>query len=619
MDKDKLGTVEPVEAALMEQPVDEKEQKLVEEVYSRLEVFRQGCSEMHGRYKDARQIILLQDPYQDITTSSTDAITGLEVTDTTSTETTVQLQTLKSTFNNCVADQMDNMPEALLVPETPELQQQAEDATDIVRYILNTNGYEGVHRRRVEDYLGPGTAVTHVAWDAAMDYGKGNIAVIRWPIESFLWDPQAEDIQDSRAVMQVAWRPMSWYSEHYPDKAKYISADDGTHDDIAVPESQEDKVGGDEEKALLIAYWYRRYNAQTKRYSINVAYFAGRALLERHEDVYTHGLYPFVIDAYTPIEGIPVGDGMIQELVPMMRCINRYNRYMDTNARMSSKGRLLIKRGSNIDKKALMDWSSSVIEGDKIDKENLDWLQNQPFNGVIQNQMLQLQMDLKQDSGQNQFTRGETAGGVTAASAISALQEAGGKITRLRTTVLNQGFRKIVEQILWLMSQFYTEERKRLITGRDGRPREVNFGSKYLFGKRDVTEPPPYSVQVQVQRRNPLRIQAQNELFLQAYSMSAQAQQYFPLPALFELLNVDGKEKVMPILQQGDMVMQQMQQLQAQNQQLLAQNEQLKMDIGAMQKLNQQYANAQRQGMYPKPGVSGTPLPTQESMQEAAV
>jgi hypothetical protein len=337
---------------------------------------------------------------------------------------------------------------------------------------------------------------------------------------------------------------------------------------------------------------------------------AGGALLERAEKVYDHGMYPFILDVYTPVDGYPVGDGMIQELVPMMRYINKYARYIDTNLRMSSKARMLIKRDSGIDKTAMADWSKDIIEGDRIDNEAMQWLQHPPFTGMVTNQMIQLQTDLKYDSGQNQFQRGETAGGVTAASAISALQEAGSKITRLRTAILNQGFKKIVEQIMWLMSQFYTEDRVRMIAGVDGKPREVSLSAKYLFG-RDTkgTAPPPYTVQIQIQRRNPLRIQAQNEMFIQAYSMAAQAQQVFPLSVLFELLNVDGKERIMPVLRETEVVTQQMQQMAQQIEQMGAENEQLKQGITNLQGLNQKYAQAMRGGMYAQPQASEQPLP----------
>ena len=212
-----------------------------------------------------------------------------------------------------------------------------------------------------------------------------------------------------------------------------------------------------------------------------------------------------------------------------------------------------------------MDWECDVVEGDRIDPSALQWMQTQPFGGMATQQMMQLQADIKQDSGQNQFSRGETVGGVTAASAISALQEAGGKITRLRTNVFNQGFKEIATQTMWLISQFYDARRVLFITGR-----MVDANPERLFGKAlpGAVPPPPYTVQVQVQRRNPLRQQAQNDLFLQAYQLSAEAGQYFPLSALFEILHVDGKERILPLLKENELLPVQLQQRTEENEDL---------------------------------------------------
>ena len=530
----------------------QNEQRLCEEAYGRLRVWREGCREMHDRAREARSILLLQDPRQDAESRSRRQ-----------NKHTLQLQTLKSTFNNCVADQMDNMPEAVMLPEHKALEGVAEDLTDVVRSIMMQNGYESLHRRRVEDCFTTGTAVTQVAWDADMDGGRGNVAVIRWPIEAFLWDPAAENIQDARALFKVSWHPMSWFEQHYPEKVREMGSDEGEFSGLGMAESQDGMQPADEDRAMLIEYWYRLYDARLRRYTINVAFLAGGVLLEESQNVYRHGLYPFVLDVYTPIEGLPVGDGLIQECAPMMRYINRYASYIDMNLRMASKGRLLVDRSAGLDRDALLDWETDVIEGDLIDASALQLLETKTFTGMAAQQLLQLQTDIKQDSGQNQFTRGETAGGVTAASAISALQEAGGKITRLRTSVFNQGFKAIVEQVMWLISQFYDRRRVMFITGR-----EVAADPERLFGfPHDglTLPPPPYTVQVQVQRRNPLRQQAQNELFLEAYAMSTKAGQYFPLSVLFELLHVDGKERVLPVLRQMETVPVQMAEMEAQN------------------------------------------------------
>jgi len=531
-----------------------EETRLRDEAYARLRIWRDGCREIHERAKEARSILLLQDPRQDAETASRRKD-----------KRTLQLHTLKSTFNSCVADQMDNMPEALMLPERRELENVSEDLTDVVRFVLAQNGYESLHRRRVEDCFCTGTSVMQVAWDADLDNGRGNVALIRWPIEAFLWDPAAEDLQDGRAVFKVSWHPLSWFAQHYPEKAPFIGSDEAEYSDLGMAEAQHGNRQADEARAMLVEYWYRLYDAKLRRYTVNVAYLAGGELLSHAADVYAHGMYPFVLDVYTPIEGLPVGDGMIQELAPMMRYVNRYASYIDMNLRMASKGRLLVDRNAGLDKEALLDWESDVVEGDRIDAGALQWMQTQPFSGLALQQLMQMQSDIKQDSGQNQFSRGETVGGVTAASAISALQEAGGKITRLRTHVFNQGFRQIVWQMMWLISQFYGSRRMLFITGR-----EVDASPERLFGMpiSGTVPPPPYSVQVQVQRRNPLRQQAQNDLFLQAYRLSAEAGQYFPLSALFEILHVDGKERILPLLKESELLPVQLEEHAAENEDL---------------------------------------------------
>ena len=597
------GAQKPLGGMVGPQPLTPDERLLTAEAYKFLKIFRDGCREYHDKIRDNREIVRMKDPYQDTGKKQEGEPKML------------QLQTLKSTFNNCVADQLDNMPEAALLPERPGLEEVAEDMSDVVRFVFNQNGYEELHRRRVEDYF-IGTALTQIVWDADMDGGKGNVAIDRWPIESFLWDPQEPDIQNARALIKVTWHPLSWFAAHYPERARYIGSEENEHDNVGLNEELV-RLSGDEDRAMLMEYWYRRYDAKKRRYTINVAFFAGGALLENQTDVYRHGMYPFVMEPFNYIEGQPVGDGLIDQLAPMMRYVNRYAHYMDENARMSAKNRLLVRKNAQLDMQALADFDHNIIEGQNLDDESVRWFQSKPLNGMITQQMLQFQTDIKQDSGQSQWTRGETAGGVTAASAISALQEDGGKITREHTLMLNQGFKKIVEQVLWLVCQFYTNRQEQMITGKDGKAREVMMNASHLRGddappeemppeellmqidqmlpgdgsipglgsmirdramkkakkrRKNNLAPPPYTVQVQVSRRNPLRVQAQNELFIQAYTMAAQAGQQFPLKMLFELLVVDGKDRIMPVLEEVDQQTQMLQQLMQENQMLKESN-----------------------------------------------
>lgn len=542
------------EASLTEQPLKEEDRNLVNEVYARFEIFKDACQVFHDEARMVREIIRLRDPLQD----------GKNTT-----EPTLQLHTLKSTYTNCVAAQMSNMPEAKLMPETEDQQEMVEDLQDLVHHVVyEVNDYESVHRGRAEDLYGPGTVITQIVWDPDMSYGKGDVAIIRWPVEAFLWDPQASDIQDARALIKVSWHPLSWYKAHYPEAGQYVCGD--TREDVGLPDIQQQNESGDEDRAMLLEYWYRTYDAKKRRYRINVAYCAGGALLDHQKNVYAHGMYPFVVDVHSTVEGSAAGEGLVSELTPMMRYINRYAKYIDTNLRMSSKGRLLVRKGSGIDPNDVADWSKDIITGDRVTQgEDWNWMQHVPFNGMISHQMLQFQNDMKQDSGMNQFSRGETTGGVVSGKAVMVLQQSGDKITNMRTNTLAYGFKKIVKQILWLMSEFYDNERVTMVTGKDGAPRMVSKTEK-MFGikTKGAVAPPPYTVQVEVVSRDPARIESMNNFFLQMYTMSAQTPNPLPLSSVVTLMNIEGKEKILPVLRQNEMQMQQMQQMQQQMQQM---------------------------------------------------
>lgn len=109
-----------------------------------------------------------------------------------------------------------------------------------------------------------------------------------------------------------------------------------------------------------------------------------------------------------------------------------------------------------------------------------------------------------------------------------------------------------------------------MIMGEDMQFRKLDMSPTRLMGadygknrRKGHLPPPPYVVQVEIQRKNPMRVDAQNNLMIQAYTMAAQAGQNFPLSELFELMQVDGKDRILPKLREMDAQMQMMQQLQA--------------------------------------------------------
>lgn len=566
-----------VELAVEEQRLTEEEEKLRDRAYNLMRVFAAGCSPYHDAAREGRRIARLDDPRQDEPGAK---------------KKTLQLHTLKSTINNCVADIVQAFPHPRFIPERADLQPVAEDLGDLVSWIMQNNRYDKLHRRYAEDFLCTGTFVAQVGWDKDMADGRGDVAVLRWPIEAFLWDPYTDNVQDGRACIKMSWHPLSWYDEHYPEQAKYISGETPDDGNNGLPDSQRLNMGHDEGQAMLMEFWWREYNPKSRRYTVNVAYFANKVLLYKKENVYAHGMYPFVLTPYDLIEGQPVGDGLVAELAPMMRYINRYAAYLDMNARMGSKGRLLTREGSGINPDSLADWSQDIIVGERITPgEDWSWLQSAPISSTVVQQMMRMQNELKMDSGQNQYSRGENTAGLVSGRAIEALQNAGGKVMALRVSDFSNGYQSIIEQVLWLVAEFYDESRHIEITGKNARTVAVNRKRLYGGEQTGALPAPPYSVRIEIEHRNEDRVNAENSLYMQAFSMAAQMQQFFPLSALFEMMHVDGKDRLMPVLRENEKHQQQMQQMSQQLEQQTAQLEALQKDNQSLKGMNMQMSS----------------------------
>ncbi|MFR6425766.1 MAG: hypothetical protein ACLUNO_09575 [Oscillospiraceae bacterium] len=105
-----------------------------------------------------------------------------------------------------------------------------------------------------------------------------------------------------------------------------------------------------------------------------------------------------------------------------------------------------------------LDWSKPLVEVEgSIDDERLRQISLYNLDGQWVN-MLQLKIDeLKETSNSRDVTQGSVSGGVTAASAIAALQEAGSKSSRDTLRASYRAFERVVELVIELIRAYYTE------------------------------------------------------------------------------------------------------------------------------------------------------------------
>lgn len=101
----------------------------------------------------------------------------------------------------------------------------------------------------------------------------------------------------------------------------------------------------------------------------------------------------------------------------------------------------------------------------RMDEGKLKKIEYDPIDSIYLS-VLQMKVDeLKETSGNTDFAQGSTTSGVTAASAIAALQEAGSKLSRDMIKTSYRKFVKINYLIIELIRQFYDEPRSFRIIG----------------------------------------------------------------------------------------------------------------------------------------------------------
>ena len=524
------------------QPISMAERALVARVYALFDCFYEQLREEHEQMRKARMLRARRPDERSRT-----APTG---------------NTLGSCVDNMIADQIDNLPEAVMLPEREETAQSAEEMDDVVSFVLYRAGWPGKYQTLMEDAIVTGTGVAQVFWDENLEDGEGMVNVLAWHPEDFYPDPMYEDIQDGRGCFKATRTSVAWIEERYPQARGYVTGDEYARED----ENDGQTPEGDT-RVTLLEFWYKKYDAATKRTRVHMAQTAGRALLfstetgygaeqAYPEGLYAHGEYPFVLYKYRDAWRRPFGTGLIHDYYDTQTALDRYAKYIDDNARESSVQRHFIRRGSGVNPDDVADMRKTIIEWEGNDiREVMQTVQAAPINGQVYEMMRYLADTMKQDCGQNQFTRGEGGLNVTAGTAIHYLQEAGGKITRWHGERFKDAFRKMIEQILWVLSEYMEPGRKLRIIGgwnSSGGMRE-RIIELIAPDKRGGALPrPAYTVRVQVQRGNPNQIQADNEFLMQAVKICADAGTPLPPETVIRLMEgYRSKESVLRAMRES--------------------------------------------------------------------
>jgi hypothetical protein len=227
------------------------------------------------------------------------------------------------------------------------------------------------------------------------------------------------------------------------------------------------------------------------------------------------------------VEGTPCGFGYIDIGKSAQEYIDRGNQAIMKNMLANTKPRHFIRADGSVNEQEYADMNCDFVHVDgNLGQDSIMPIQGKMLNNIYVEVINNKVDELKEVTGNRDISTGGTSSGVTAASAIAAMQEAGSKLSRDSNKASYRAFRKVVLMVIELIRQFYDLPRYFRILGEDGAAKFVAYSNAGIrpqsmgnqFGVDMQTRLPLFDVEITAQKQSPYTKMAQNELALQFYS-----------------------------------------------------------------------------------------------------
>lgn len=529
---------------------------------------------------------------------------------------------LHNTIVSKHADAMDSFPEANLLPREPMDREAAKQLSAIIPLVMEQNHFEGTYSDVMWQKLKTGTGVYKIIWNSALHNGLGDIEVERVNLLNLFWEPGITDIQKSRYFFHTELQNKDSLVEAYPDLKDKLDSNSF----IASEFAYDDSIDKTNMVTVIECYYKKTVNGKQ---TIQYVKYVGMNVLYATEDdpelsvrgLYDHGMYPYVFDTLFPIEGSPCGYGFVDLCANPQTEMDVLKTAMVKNAMVGATPRYFMRGDSGINEEEFLDLSKPIVHCTaSVGEDALRRIETNNLDGAYANLLDRTTQELRETSGNTESASGIAPSGVTAASAIAALQEAAGRTSRDSTLAAYRAFTKVVEFCVELIRQFYDLPRKFRITGQYGEENFVTYTNADIkpqhqgndFGNDMGFRTPVFDIKVTAQKKSVYTKVSQNELALQFYQLG------FFNPATtdqtllcLEMMDFDGKDEIsQKVARNGTMAQKLMQYLP-----LAAQFAQ----VAAPQLLPMIQQDMAAMGMAPQPSAKPVKLSDASGKEEHAI
>jgi len=467
------------------------------------------------------------------------------------------------------ADGIQSIPEANVLPREEGDKATAKSLSAIIPCVLEQNEFEEVYSDVLWQKLKGGTGAYGVFWDSSKLNGLGDIAVQRVNLLHLFWEPGIKDIQKSQNIFHVEPVDKELLKQQYPQLEG-----EALTKPMSIRKFMTEDRTDDDNKAYVVDWYYHTYHGGKK--VLHYCKFVGDVVLYATEDqpelaergLYDHGMYPFVLDSLFPVEGSPCGFGYIDVCKGAQEQIDILNQAVMRNTMVNAIPRYFIRSDGGVNEEEFMDFTRPVVHvTGTLGADSVVPIQTPALNANCMAMIESKIGELKETSGNTDSSNGITQNSSQAASAIAALQEASGKVSRASTMSAYRAFTKIVNQIIELIRQFYELPRQFRITGEMGDEQFMLFDNRMMqpqaqgmdFGMDMGFRLPVFDVKVSAQTKNAYSKNSQNELALALYGQGVFNPQLSDQALmLLDMMDFDGKDELMQKVSANGTLLQQM-------------------------------------------------------------
>ncbi len=460
---------------------------------------------------------------------------------------------LLNSIANKHADAMDNFPAPNILPREPGDVKEARQLSAIVPVVLEQAGFEATYSEGWWDKIIGGTAIYGVFWDGSKLGGLGDIAVEPVDILNLFWEPGVTKIQNSANVFHVKLEDNAALEQAYPELSGKLGGNG-----LDISKYVYDDTVDTTEKSVVVDWYYKKKTGG--KTVLHYCKFVGETVLyatenENGEGWYDHGKYPFVFDPMFRVKGTPCGFGYIDIGKGAQEYIDRGDQAVMQNMLSNAKPRYFVRSDGSVNEQEYADMTKDFVHTDgNLGQDSILPVVGKVLNSIYLNVLDRKVDELKETTGNRDVSTGGSTSGVTAASAIAAMQEAGSKLSRDGNKAAYRAFREVVELVVELIRQFYDLPRQFRILGANGREDFVSYtnaGIKPVYQGMEMGVDmgyrlPVFDIEITAEKASPYSKLSQNELALQFFGAGFFNPQLTDQAlACLEMMDFDGKEQIM--------------------------------------------------------------------------